>query len=84
MDHRSLHVFFFAVVIACVQTAAPPQDLQFPANEMPASRQRRLYKESKPYLNDSLSELQKPCRNCAVSKLARRIFPRCLLTLGKK
>ncbi len=42
----------------CSAAAALPQELQFPAPETPAAQQRRLYSDAKPYLNDSLSELQ--------------------------
>lgn len=43
MDHRSSHAFFLAVLTAC---AALPQELQLPADETPASRQRRLCNDS--------------------------------------
>jgi hypothetical protein len=84
MDLRSLHVFFFAVVIAYVQSAAPPQDLQFPANETPASRQKRLYNEAKPYLNDSLSELQKAMPELRGLKAGETDLPALLTRTGQE
>src|SRR3984957_19307566 len=84
MDHRSLHVCLFAAVMACVQGAAPPQDLQFPANETPAARQRRLYKESKPYLNDSLSELQKDLPELRGLKAGETDLPALLTHTGQE
>jgi hypothetical protein len=84
MDHRFLHVFFFGVVIACVQSAAPPQDLQFPLDETSASRQRRLYNESKPYLNDSLSELQKNMPELRGLKADEKDLPALLTRVGQE
>ena len=84
MDHRSLHVFFFAAVIACGQTAAPAQDLQFPANETPAARQKRLYNGSKPYLNDSLSELQKAMPELRGLKAGEKDLPALLTHTGQE
>jgi len=84
MDHRSLHVFFFAVVIAWVQSAAPPQDLQFPLDETSASKQRRLYNESKPYLNDSLSELQKAMPELRGLKAGEKDLPALLTGIGQE
>jgi hypothetical protein len=84
MDHRSLHLVFFAAVMACVQSAAPPQDLQFPANETPASRQRRLYNEAKPYLNDSLSELQKAMPELRGLKADEKDLPALLTRVGQE
>jgi hypothetical protein len=84
MDHRFLRVFFFAVVIACVQTAALPQDLQSPPDETPASRQRRLYNESKPYLNDSLFELQKAMPELRGLKAGEKDLPTLLTDVGQE
>ncbi|HTG28608.1 MAG TPA: hypothetical protein VK818_10345 [Methylomirabilota bacterium] len=84
MDHRSLHVFLLAVVIAHVQSAAPPQDLQFPLDETSASRQRRLYNESKPYLNDSLSELQKAMPELRGLKAGEKDLPTLLTRIGQE
>jgi hypothetical protein len=84
MDHRSLHVFFVAVVIACIQSAGPPQDLQFPLDETSDSRQRRLYSESKPYLNDSLSELQKAMPELRGLKADEKDLPALLTRVGQE
>jgi hypothetical protein len=84
MDHRSLPAILLAVVIAWAQSAAPPQDLQFPANETPAARQRRLYKESKPYLNDSLSELQKAMPELRGLKAGETDLPALLTHTGQE
>jgi hypothetical protein len=53
-----LRAAFSISVFLCSQAGALSQELQFPAAETPASRQRFLYSDAKPYLNDSLSELQ--------------------------
>jgi len=84
MDHRPLHVFFFAVMIACLQSATPPQDLQFPLDETSASRQRRLYNGSKPYLNDSLSELQKAMPELRGLKAGEKDLPALLTQIGQE
>jgi hypothetical protein len=84
MDHRSLHVCFFAVAIAWLQSAAPPQDLQFPLDETSASRQRRLYNEAKPYLNDSLSELQKAMPELRGLKADEKDLPALLTRVGQE
>jgi hypothetical protein len=84
MDHRSLRVFFFAVVIAYVQTAALAQDLQSPPDETPTSRQKRLYNESKPYLNDSLSELQKAMPELRDVKAGEKDLPVLLTHTGQE
>src|SRR6202035_281333 len=84
MDHRSLHAFFFGVVIAWVQSATPPQDLQFPVDETSASRQRRLYNEAKPYLNDSLSELQKTMPELRGLKADEKDLPALLTRVGQE
>ena len=84
MDYRILPLFLFSVVIAWVQSAAPPQDLQFPLDETSASRQRRLYNESKPYLNDSLSELQKAMPELRGLKAGERDLPALLTGIGQE
>jgi hypothetical protein len=84
MDHRSLPAFLLAVVIACLQSAAPPQDLQFPLDETSASRQRRLYNESKAYLNDSLSELQKTMPELRGLKADEKDLPALLTRVGQE
>jgi hypothetical protein len=84
MDYRILPLFLFSVVIAWVQSAAPPQDLQFPLDETSASKQRRLYNESKPYLNDSLSELQKAMPELRGLKAGERDLPALLTGIGQE
>jgi hypothetical protein len=50
-------VFFLGFAI--VPAAAFPQELQLPPEETPQAQQRRLYRDAKPYLNDSVSDLEK-------------------------
>src|ERR1700732_5298517 len=84
MDYRTLPLYLCTVVIAWVQSAAPPQDLQFPLDETSASRQRRLYNESKPYLNDSLSELQKAMPELRGLKADEKDLPALLTHVGQE
>jgi hypothetical protein len=84
MDYRTLPLFLCIVVIAWVQSAAPPQDLQFPVDETSASRQGRLYNEAKPYLNDSLSELQKAMPELRGLKADEKDLPALLTRVGQE